>query len=240
MLISRGRRRRIERSRWTGGGGISGVAGMVREFPAAPRAACRSRCGQSILEVGSDPGRSREGEVAIGPMGGRDSVVFELVERVFRNGGGSSEPRGTGAVGGVFVGCAAGFVEADQAVLRRMGGAICEVRRVGAGGFRGETAGYGDSGPGGVVEAGDASVAREAARTGSEGDALRVGGAVANGAGLRLSELIRLRVQDVDVGRGTVTVRLGKGDKDRVTVLPKSLREEVARQIERARMAWAW
>jgi integrase len=60
------------------------------------------------------------------------------------------------------------------------------------------------------------------------------------GAGLRLSELIRLRVQDVDVGRGTVTVRLGKGDKDRVTVLPKSLREEVARQIERARMAWAW
>lgn len=57
---------------------------------------------------------------------------------------------------------------------------------------------------------------------------------------MRLSELIRLRVQDVDVGRGTVTVRLGKGDKDRVTVLPKSLREEVARQIERARMAWAW
>jgi integron integrase len=58
------------------------------------------------------------------------------------------------------------------------------------------------------------------------------------GAGLRLSELIRLRVQDVDVGRGTLTVRLGKGDKDRVTVLPKSLREEVARQIERAREVW--
>ena len=34
------------------------------------------------------------------------------------------------------------------------------------------------------------------------------------GAGLRLSELVRLRVQDVDVGRGTVTVRQGKGDKD--------------------------
>ncbi len=58
------------------------------------------------------------------------------------------------------------------------------------------------------------------------------------GAGLRLSELVRLRVQDVDVGRGTLTVRLGKGDKDRVTVLPKSLREEVARQIERAREVW--
>ena len=58
------------------------------------------------------------------------------------------------------------------------------------------------------------------------------------GAGLRLSELVRMRVQDVDVGRGTVTVRQGKGDKDRVTVLPKSLREEIARQIERAREVW--
>jgi integron integrase len=58
------------------------------------------------------------------------------------------------------------------------------------------------------------------------------------GAGLRLSELVRLRVQDVDVGRGTLTVRLGKGDKDRVTVLPKSLRNDLARQIERAREVW--
>jgi site-specific recombinase XerD len=47
-----------------------------------------------------------------------------------------------------------------------------------------------------------------------------------------------MRVQDVDVGRGTVTVRQGKGDKDRVTVLPKSLREAVARQIDRAREMW--
>jgi integron integrase len=58
------------------------------------------------------------------------------------------------------------------------------------------------------------------------------------GAGLRLSELVRLRVQDVDLGRGTVTVRCGKGDKDRVTVLPKSLRDEVARQVARAREVW--
>jgi integrase len=49
---------------------------------------------------------------------------------------------------------------------------------------------------------------------------------------------VRLRVQDVDVGRGTVTERQGKGDKDRVTVLPKSLREEVAKQIARAREVW--
>ena len=58
------------------------------------------------------------------------------------------------------------------------------------------------------------------------------------GAGLRLSELVRMRIQDVDVGRGTLTVRQGKGDKDRVTVLPKNLREELARQIERAREMW--
>jgi site-specific recombinase XerD len=50
--------------------------------------------------------------------------------------------------------------------------------------------------------------------------------------------LVRLRVQDVDVARGTVTVRLGKGNKDRVTVLPKSLLGEIARQIERAREVW--
>jgi integrase len=42
----------------------------------------------------------------------------------------------------------------------------------------------------------------------------------------------------VDAGRGTVTVRVGKGDKDRVTVLPKSLRNEIVKQIERAREVW--
>jgi site-specific recombinase XerD len=41
-----------------------------------------------------------------------------------------------------------------------------------------------------------------------------------------------------DVGRGTVTVRQGKGGKDRVTVLPQSLREALAKQIERARELW--
>ena len=58
------------------------------------------------------------------------------------------------------------------------------------------------------------------------------------GAGLRLSELVRLRIQDVDLGRGTLTVRMGKGDKDRMTVLPKSLRARIAEQIERAREMW--
>jgi site-specific recombinase XerD len=47
-----------------------------------------------------------------------------------------------------------------------------------------------------------------------------------------------LRIKDVDLGRGTVTVRCGKGDKDRVTVLPKRLREELAAQVEKARDVW--
>jgi site-specific recombinase XerD len=58
------------------------------------------------------------------------------------------------------------------------------------------------------------------------------------GAGLRLSEVVRLRVKDVDLNRGTVTVRQGKGDKDRCSVLPSRLRDELAEQIERARALW--
>lgn len=58
------------------------------------------------------------------------------------------------------------------------------------------------------------------------------------GAGLRLFELMRLRIKDVDLVRGTLTVRKGKGDKDRMTVLPKSLLKEIAAHIERARVLW--
>ncbi len=41
------------------------------------------------------------------------------------------------------------------------------------------------------------------------------------GSGLRLTELLRLRVKDVDLERGLVIVRAGKGDEDRVTVRPE-------------------
>ena len=58
------------------------------------------------------------------------------------------------------------------------------------------------------------------------------------GAGLRLSELVRLRIKDVDLLRGTLTVRKGKGDKDRMTVLPKILLKEIAAHIERGRALW--
>jgi integron integrase len=56
------------------------------------------------------------------------------------------------------------------------------------------------------------------------------------GSGLRLMECVRLRVKDVDFARLQITVREGKGDKDRVTVLPPSLTEPLRRQLERARV----
>ena len=40
------------------------------------------------------------------------------------------------------------------------------------------------------------------------------------GAGLRLLECSRPRIQDLDFGRNAIVVRAGKGDKDRVTMLP--------------------
>jgi integron integrase len=43
------------------------------------------------------------------------------------------------------------------------------------------------------------------------------------GSGLRVLEALRLRVKDIDLNRRLVTVRDGKGAKDRVTVLPESL-----------------
>ena len=43
------------------------------------------------------------------------------------------------------------------------------------------------------------------------------------GSGLRLMECLRLRVKDLDIPRHQITVRSGKGDKDRVTVLPEEL-----------------
>lgn len=45
------------------------------------------------------------------------------------------------------------------------------------------------------------------------------------GAGLRLMECLRLRVQDLDFSGGEILVRDGKGAKDRVTMLPRSLSE---------------
>ena len=43
------------------------------------------------------------------------------------------------------------------------------------------------------------------------------------GSGLRLMECLRLRVKDLDFDYRTITVRDGKGEQDRVTILPESL-----------------
>jgi integron integrase len=43
------------------------------------------------------------------------------------------------------------------------------------------------------------------------------------GAGLRISECTTLRIKDIDFGHGTITIRNGKGGKDRTTVLPRKL-----------------
>jgi integron integrase len=53
------------------------------------------------------------------------------------------------------------------------------------------------------------------------------------GAGLRLMECVRLRVKDVDFGYGHITVRDGKGLRDRVTVLPEKLRRSLQLHLER-------
>lgn len=45
------------------------------------------------------------------------------------------------------------------------------------------------------------------------------------GCGLRLNECLNLRIKDIDFERMTVTVREGKGDKDRVVMLPQALVE---------------
>ena len=51
------------------------------------------------------------------------------------------------------------------------------------------------------------------------------------GSGLRLMECIRLRVQDLDFGQNLIFIRGGKGGKDRTTILPKNLCEELQSQI---------
>lgn len=55
------------------------------------------------------------------------------------------------------------------------------------------------------------------------------------GTGMRLMEGVRLRVKDVDFVRNEITVREGKGGKDRRTVLPASLVPSLQHEIERAR-----
>ncbi len=55
------------------------------------------------------------------------------------------------------------------------------------------------------------------------------------GSGLRLMECLRLRVKDLDFAYQQLTVRDGKGGKDRVTMLPRSLTDALQHQLAYAR-----
>ncbi|MEK7698792.1 MAG: integron integrase [Planctomycetota bacterium] len=55
------------------------------------------------------------------------------------------------------------------------------------------------------------------------------------GTGLRLMECVRLRVKDVDFSYNHIVVREGKGDKDRITMLPESLKKPLQLQISRVK-----
>lgn len=52
------------------------------------------------------------------------------------------------------------------------------------------------------------------------------------GAGLRLMECLRLRVQDIDFSRNEIFVRDGKGAKDRITMLPESLKAPLQEHLK--------
>ena len=55
------------------------------------------------------------------------------------------------------------------------------------------------------------------------------------GSGLLVTECLRLRIKDIDFNFRTVTIYDGKGEKDRVTVLPESLIPLLKVQLERVR-----
>jgi len=55
------------------------------------------------------------------------------------------------------------------------------------------------------------------------------------GAGLRLRECVELRIKDISFDRGELTIRDGKGGKDRVTMLPAALQKPLAGHLARVK-----
>ena len=58
------------------------------------------------------------------------------------------------------------------------------------------------------------------------------------GTGMRLMELLRLRIKDVDLARNVILIHAGKGDKDRATIVPDKLKLELQQQLQRVRLIW--
>jgi integron integrase len=63
----------------------------------------------------------------------------------------------------------------------------------------------------------------------------RIQGTLLYGAGLRLLECLRLRVKDLDFSRSQLTIRQGKGRRDRMTTLPRRLRGPLERHLVEVR-----
>lgn len=58
------------------------------------------------------------------------------------------------------------------------------------------------------------------------------------GTGMRLQEGLGLRVKDVDFARNVIVIRQGKGGKDRVVMLPRTLQDPMREQLHRAHLLW--
>jgi len=56
------------------------------------------------------------------------------------------------------------------------------------------------------------------------------------GSGLRLMECLRLRVKDIDFTYGQITIRDGKGEKDRITMLAAKLKQPLMRHLQKVKM----
>src|SRR5438093_1322138 len=56
------------------------------------------------------------------------------------------------------------------------------------------------------------------------------------GSGLRLSECLRLRVKDIEFDMQQIIVRNGKGETDRVTILPNNLIDPLRRHLAKVQM----
>ncbi|MGC4031314.1 MAG: integron integrase [Tepidisphaeraceae bacterium] len=67
------------------------------------------------------------------------------------------------------------------------------------------------------------------------GDSRQLMARLLYGTGLRVGECCQLRVRDLDFDRSQIIVRGGKGDKDRLVMLPASLQGDLAEQVRRVR-----
>lgn len=59
------------------------------------------------------------------------------------------------------------------------------------------------------------------------------------GTGMRIAEALKLRVKDIDFGQRAIYVRSGKGDKDRIVMLPASLTADLRSHLQSCRQLWA-